>query len=86
MTHSIDLGVCCQQAEPIRIGDYCFIGTGCIVLPGAELPDFSVLAAGSVLRENMSQAWTVYAGVPARPKRRISEEHAYFHRMVGYVE
>src|SRR5829696_6862500 len=28
LTHSIDLEVCCQQAEPIRIGNYCFVGTG----------------------------------------------------------
>ena len=86
LTHSIDLEVCRQQAEPIRIGDYCFIGTGCIVLSGAKLPDFSVLAAGSVLRENMSQPWMLYAGVPAKAKKRISESYAYFHRMVGYVE
>jgi acetyltransferase-like isoleucine patch superfamily enzyme len=86
LTHSIDLGICRQQAEPIRIGDYCFIGTGCIVLPGAELPDFSVLAAGSVLRENMSQPWTLYAGTPARTRKRIPAEYAYFRRMVGYVE
>jgi acetyltransferase-like isoleucine patch superfamily enzyme len=86
LTHSIDLRACRQQAEPITIGDNCFIGTGCIVLSGAKLPDFSVLAAGSVLRENMGQPWTLYAGVPARARKRISEDYAYFHRTVGYVE
>ena len=86
LTHSIDLDKNRQQTGPIKIGAYCFVGTGCTVLAGATLPDYSVLAAGSVLREAMSQPWTLYAGVPATGKKRIPEEHAYFHRKVGYVD
>ncbi len=46
MTHSIDLAAGRQHSQPVEIGAYCFVGTGCIVLPGAKLPDYSVLGAG----------------------------------------
>lgn len=84
-THSINLEVCAQQTCPIAIGDYCFVGTGCIILPGARLPNFSVLAAGSVLRNCFEQEWTLYAGTPAQAKKKIPAHHAYFHRAVGFV-
>lgn len=85
LTHSVDLRSCQQQASPIIIGEYCFVGTGCIVLPGATLPSYSVLAAGSVLREKMEESWTLYTGVPARRKKQISASDLYFRRKIGYI-
>jgi acetyltransferase-like isoleucine patch superfamily enzyme len=71
LTHSIDIYNSRQDAKPIRIGKYCFIGTGCILLPGAELPDYSVLGAGSVLNKKYTESGCVYAGAPAVVKKRI---------------
>lgn len=71
LTHSIDIYNSRQDAKPIRIGKYCFIGTGCILLPGAELPDYSVLGAGSVLNKKYTESGCVYAGTPAVVKKRI---------------
>lgn len=85
LTHAIDIEICRQQTNPIKIGNYCFVGTGCIILPGAVLPDCSVLAAGSLLRDEMTQPWTLYAGVPAKAKKKIPEYYAYFRRLVGFV-
>ncbi len=41
LTHSIDLGSCRQSSAPVRIGRYCFVGTGCTLLAASSLPDFS---------------------------------------------
>ena len=42
------------------------------MLPGASLPDYSVLGAGAVLNKEMSESGMVYAGVPAEPKKKIN--------------
>ena len=74
LTHSIDIYHSRQDAKPIYIGKYCFIGTGCIVLPGAILPDYSVLGAGSVLNKAHSEPGCLYAGVPAVMKKRLNPQ------------
>src|SRR5207245_5527131 len=47
LTHGIDFEDCVQKAKPIEIGQYCHIGTSCILLPGSRLPDYSMLGAAS---------------------------------------
>ena len=44
-THSIDLHECRQSSKPVAIGEYCFVGTGCVLLGGSVLPDYFVLGA-----------------------------------------
>ena len=72
LTHSIDIYNARQDARPIHVGKYCFIGTGCILLPGASLPDYSVLGAGAVLNKEMTEGGMIYAGVPATPRKKIN--------------
>jgi acetyltransferase-like isoleucine patch superfamily enzyme len=86
LTHSINLEKNRQEVRPISIGSYCFLGTGCIVLSGARLPDYSVLGAGSVLRTAFQEPWTLYAGVPATAVKKISQAAKYFSRPAGYVQ
>jgi hypothetical protein len=85
LTHSIDLKENRQATAPVRIGEYCFVGTGCLVLKGAVLPDRSVLAAGSVLTSPELKPDSLYAGVPAQWKKEISAQAAYFIRAEGFV-
>lgn len=86
-THSIDLRANRQHASAIRIGDYCFIGTRCVILPGTDLPNYSVLAAGSVVQGKMEETYSLYGGVPAKliKKYRV-DEMMYFHRATGRVD
>jgi maltose O-acetyltransferase len=51
--------------EPVTIGDGCWLGARCVVLPGVTIGDGCVVAAGSLVREDCD-ANGVYAGVPAR--------------------
>jgi len=86
MTHSIDPYLNRQDAEPIYIGKYCFVGTGCILLKGSRLPDYSILGAGSVLNKAYSDTGFVYAGAPARPVKKLNiDELKFFNRQNGFV-
>jgi UDP-3-O-[3-hydroxymyristoyl] glucosamine N-acyltransferase len=85
VTHAIDLRTSRQTAAPVTIGRYCFIGTGVILLKGASLPDYCVLAAGSVLAESKSVAGTLYSGVPAVAVKTLDTKGSYFTRARGFV-
>jgi hypothetical protein len=85
VTHAIDLRASTQSAAPVTIGRYCFLGTGVILLKGANLPDYCVLAAGSVLAKPMSAMSTLYSGVPAVAVSTLDTGGGYFTRAVGFV-
>lgn len=85
LTHSIDLIKNRQGCKPIIIGDYAFIGTASILLPGTQIPNYSVLAAGAVLDRDFKDDWTLYAGVPARAVKSIDKNALYFSRQTGKV-
>ncbi len=50
----------------VVIGDYVFIGTGALVLPGCRLGCGAALGAGSVLTKSIPD-YEIWAGCPARP-------------------
>ena len=85
ITHGINVVDGRQDCKPIRIGDYCLVGTRVTVLGGAALPDRSVLGAGSVLNKAHTEPFRVYAGQPAVSVKVIEPEAAYFHRAQGFV-
>lgn len=85
LTHSIDLEHNRQRSAPVRIGQYCFIGTNSVLLPGSGLPDFSVLGAKSLLNQSFTDSHQLYAGVPARPVKNLPSEYQYFRRSEGFV-
>jgi acetyltransferase-like isoleucine patch superfamily enzyme len=86
LTHAIDFKRNRQVSAPVRIGRYSFVGTSCVVLKGAVLPDFSVLAAGSSLARAYDDTFTLYSGVPALPVKPLDRDAEYFRRERGYVD
>lgn len=72
-----DLDVPIGRQEPVesgvRIGSGSWIGSGAIVLPGADIGEHVVVAANSVVR-GVVPARTVVAGVPARVVRHHDGE------------
>ena len=50
---------------PVRIGHHCWLGKNAIILPGVELGDHCIVAAGAVVNRSFGPGSTV-AGVPAR--------------------
>lgn len=85
LTHSVSISEARQRSGPVTIGDYTFVGTGCIFLPNASLPSFSVLAAGSVLNKAYHDQYWLYAGSPARPIKQIEPSNSYFTRKTGFI-
>jgi len=63
-----DLGDVWARKEPedVYIGDYCYVGSGSIILPGVHLGQHTVVAANSVVRDSVPQGYCVIAGNPAR--------------------
>ena len=85
LTHSIDLMDCRQSSAPVTIGDYCFVGTDCVLLGGSTLPSYSALGAKSLLNKPHGQTHCLYAGVPAKPLKSLEPDLKYFQREVGFV-
>lgn len=50
---------------PVLIGDYVWVGSYSIILPGVQLAPYSVIGAGSVVTKN-TEPFGIYAGNPAR--------------------
>lgn len=53
------------REEPVKIGDYCFIGPRVIILPGIKIGNGAVVAAGAVVTADVAD-FTVVGGVPAK--------------------
>ena len=85
LTHSIDLRRNQQVSIPVQIGDYCFVGTNCVLLGGSILPDYSVLGAKSLLNKAFKESHMLYAGIPAKPIESVSSDCEYFRRKQGFV-
>lgn len=52
-------------SEPVKIGDYVFIGPRAIILAGVKIGDGAVVAAGAVVTKDVP-AYTIVGGVPAK--------------------
>jgi len=85
LTHSINLESSRQEAHPISIGNYCFVGTNCVLLGGSSLPDYSVLGAKSLLNRDYAESHFLYGGVPAKAIKALPDTYRYFQRKSGYV-
>ena len=55
--------------SPVYVGRHCIIGTGSTLLPGVRLEEGCAVGAMSLVNAG-TEAWGIYAGVPAR---RIKE-------------
>jgi carbonic anhydrase/acetyltransferase-like protein (isoleucine patch superfamily) len=85
LTHTIDVEQGRQTSAPVRIGDYCFVGTNSVLLGGGALPDFCVLGAKSLLNKAFTETYQLYGGVPAQPIQKLSPDCKYFLRTEGFV-
>ena len=80
LSHSTSLKLNKQSCSPITIGHHCFVGTRSIILPGAVLPDHSVLGAGAMLKKHFTDEYSLYGGVPAKFIKKMDKDIAFFSR------
>lgn len=53
------------KLKPVKIGTYTFIGTSCVILPGASIGKGCIVGAGSVVKENIPD-YAVASGNPVK--------------------
>ena len=61
-----------EWAKPITVGDNCWFGANCSVMPGVTIGSGCVIAAGSVITEDIPDN-CMAAGVPAVVKKKIEQ-------------
>lgn len=54
-----------QQKKPVKIGNDVWIGAKAVIMPGCEVGDGAVIAAGSVVTKDVPP-YAIYGGVPAK--------------------
>jgi acetyltransferase-like isoleucine patch superfamily enzyme len=57
--------------KPIIIGDNCWIGANCVILPGVELGEHTIVAAGSVESKSFPRGNCIIGGIPAKKIKDI---------------
>lgn len=68
-----------EKGAPVTIGDYAWICSRAIILPGVTIGEGAVVASGSVVTKDVAP-YTVVAGVPARPvaqREQIEYKYGY---------
>jgi len=62
-----------KKASPVHIKKGAWIGAGAIILPGVTIGECSIVAAGAVVIEDVSD-YTIVAGVPAKVVKILKRE------------
>lgn len=85
ISHSFDFRASRQDAAPITVGQYAFVGSRCILLKGSSLPERSVLGAGSVYEGTDDTPHGLYRGNPATRVGELPADLGYFQRESGFI-
>jgi len=86
LTHSINIKLAIQDAKPISIGDFCFIGTSSTFLGGSMLSNGCVVGANSLVNKAHKESFCLIAGSPAVLVKKMSANFKYFTRTKGYID
>ena len=71
--HSVSDHFAPGKSSPVVLEDDVWVGMNCVILKGVRIGKNAVIAAGSVVTKNVP-AGTVYAGVPAKFIKKISDD------------
>ncbi|WP_259756635.1 acyltransferase [Pseudomonas sp. GCEP-101] len=58
-------------SEDVVIGRKCWIGMNSVILPGVELGDATIVAAGSVVTKSFKEGNIVIGGCPAKEIKKL---------------
>jgi serine acetyltransferase len=61
------------KTPPIKIGDDVWLGANSVILPGVELGNHTVVAAGAVVTKSFVNGNCILAGVPARIVKQLPD-------------
>ena len=69
-----------QIKKKTVIGNYSWIGMSSIILPGVELGERTIVAAGSVVTKSFKDGYSIIGGNPAKLIRKIDPEKFIPHK------
>ncbi|RYY90504.1 MAG: acyltransferase [Chitinophagaceae bacterium] len=67
-------------ATTVRIGNYCWIGFGAVILPGVELGEYTIVGANAVVTKSFPEGYCVIAGNPARVVKTLDPSECVKHK------
>ena len=77
-THSIELDseriAGKGKTHPIKIGNGCWLAANCTILPGVNIADKCIVAAGAVVTKSFPDRESLIAGIPAGIKKNIKND------------
>lgn len=78
-----------QIKKTTIIGDYSWIGMNSVIVPGVELGERTIVAAGSVVTKSFPSGYCIIGGNPAKLIREIDknsfEPHLNKYEFYGYI-
>lgn len=81
-THPINPSLRKKQAQynlPIKIGQNVWIGANCVIMPGVQIGDHTVIGVGSIVTKNIPANVVAY-GQPCKVIREISEQDQMYYQ------
>ena len=73
-----------REDSKIKIGDYTYIGYGCLILPGVKIGNLCIIGAGSVLSSDIPDFHTA-AGNPCKPIRKRTWDELEHYLRIFYT-
>ena len=73
-----------DDANPINIGAFCWIGMNSVVLPEVKLGDFTIVGAGAVVTQSFTEGYCVIAGNPAKIIKQLDKNLCELFRQSKY--
>ena len=76
--------------KDVKIGKYCWIGFGAVIMPGVHLGDYTVVGAGAIVTRSFNDGFCVIGGNPAKIIKHIDKSNCVFHKSEyeynGYIK
>jgi acetyltransferase-like isoleucine patch superfamily enzyme len=74
---------------PVSIGKYCWIAAGVEIMPGVDLGDWTVVAAGAVVTKSFPEGYCIIGGVPANVIKYLEKDKClpftYNRAYIGFI-
>lgn len=78
------------DGNPIKIGKYCLLGMGCVILPEVELGDYTIVGAGAIVTKSFKEGYCVIGGNPAKLIKKLDKDqcknYESEHKYIGYLK
>lgn len=73
----------CGKGAPVEIGEYAWVCSRSIILPGVKIGKGSIVASGAIVTKDV-EPWTIVAGIPAkRIGNREQKDYKYGYKLAN---